>query len=274
MSVVPAKAGTQCRSRQSHWIPACAGMTAIVARLRGPKADRDSPAAHPGLQSAHAYLLADPRGAGRRCTAAAHRHRHRGAHGRRQGIPRTDSAPHQGRDRTRSRRSRRDRSQARPRAQARARRRHARQCAVEQGSADGEREARRGADRAAAAAPTAFRDHQLRNGRADDFSRDRCQRQGQSPRLRDLLPDVQPGLEDPAALRAGDDRAGRGPAHDVEPDQRHARSQGDPLRDAGRGRLHQDHRRRDAAAIPAGASAARSTTRPSHWKATSVRSSN
>src|SRR5436190_3109839 len=78
------------------------------------------------------------------------------------------------------------------------------------------------------------------------------ERPGHAPRLRDRLPGLQQGVEDPATLRARDGRAGGRPAHDAEPRQRRARPQGDQVRHAGAGRLLEADRRDHAAPVRAG----------------------
>src|SRR5260370_29727670 len=79
------------------------------------------------------------------------------------------------------------------------------------------------------------------------------ERQGQAPRLRDRAPGVQQGVEGQAAVGAGDGRAGRGAAIDVQPRQRRARPEEDQVRHAGAGRVLEADRRDHAAALRAGA---------------------
>src|SRR5207247_9439067 len=62
-------------------------------------------------------------------------------------------------------------------------------------------------------------------------------------------------------VRAGDDRAVRGPAHALEPRQRRARSEEDHVRHAGGGRVLEAHGRGHAAAVPAGAVSAMANLR-------------
>src|SRR5262245_19788961 len=78
---------------------------------------------------------------------------------------------------------------------------------------------------------------------------------GERPRaplfVRDRVSGLQQGLQGKAALRAGHDRAGGRPAHDVEPGRHRTGSEADPMRHARPGRLSQAHRRDHLAAVPA-----------------------